>query len=240
MNRWLLPPAIGHKPPKQKKALLVMKKMLLLPALAGVLAVSAAAVDGISFEGLSPIDAAAFRIERAEKGGDCIYRFTEKSGTHAREIVVVPGDGLKAEAAVVRYPHGGTAERPFVENGKIYLTFAPGETLSLAWPKGGADKAATSAALPLRLPEIVGREQPARIVRREVVKQDGGAALAGAAWIWHPEAMQKKAVATLRTAFDIPEGAAIESAVLTFSLDNGGEVRLNGQVVGRQATDALS
>ena len=144
-------------------------------------AACAVAVEGISFDRLSPVDAAAFSVARADKDGDRGYRFTEKSGTHAREIVVVPGDGLKAEAAVVRYPHGGTAERPFVENGKIYLTFAPGETLSLAWPKGGADKAATSAALPLRLPEIVGREQPARVVRREVVKQDGGAALAGAA-----------------------------------------------------------
>lgn len=209
--------------------------MLLLPALAGMLVMPAAAVDGISFDGLSSVDAAAFSIERADKDGDRIYQFTEKSGTHAREIVVVPGDGLKAEAAEVRYPNGETAERPFVENGKIFLTFAPGETLFLAWPRSRR-----SATLPLRLPEIVGREQPARIVRREVVKQDGGAALEGAAWIWHPEAMQKKAVATLRTAFDIPEGAAIESAVLTFSLDNGGEVRLNGQVVGKQATDALS
>ena len=209
--------------------------MLLLPALAGMLVMPAAAVDGISFDGLSSVDAAAFSIERADKDGDRIYQFTEKSGTHAREIVVVPGDGLEAEAAEVRYPNGETAERPFVENGKIFLTFAPGETLFLAWPRSRR-----SATLPLRLPEIVGREQPARIVRREVVKQDGGVALAGAAWIWHPEAMQKKAVATLRTAFDIPEGAAIESAVLTFSLDNGGEVRLNGQVVGKQATDALS
>ena len=212
-----------------------MKRMLLLPALAGMLVMPAAAVDGISFDGLSSVDAAAFNIERADKDGDWIYQFTEKSGTHAREIVVVPGDGLEAEAAEVRYPNGETAERPFVENGKIFLTFAPGETLFLAWPRSRR-----SATLPLRLPEIVGREQPARIVRREVVKQDGGVALAGAAWIWHPEAMQKKAVATLRTAFDIPEGAAIESAVLTFSLDNGGEVRLNGQVVGKQATDALS
>ncbi len=211
--------------------------MLLLPALAGMLVMPAAAVDGISFDGLSSVDAAAFNIERVDKDGDCIYQFTEKSGTHAREIVVVPGNGLKAEAAEVRYPQGETAERPFVENGKIYLTFAPGETLFLAWPRCGA---LGERALPMRLPEIVGREQPARILRRKVVEQDGGAALEGAAWIWHPDAMEQKAVATLRTSFDIPESAAVDAATLTFSLDNGGEVRLNGQVVGKQATDALS
>jgi len=72
---------------------------------------SAVVVDGISFEGLSPVDAVAFSVERADKDGDRIYQFSEKSGTHAREIVVVPGDGLKAEAAEVRYPNGGTAER---------------------------------------------------------------------------------------------------------------------------------
>lgn len=196
---------------------------------------SAVVVDGISFDGLSPVDAAAFNVERADKDGDRIYQFTEKSGTHAREIAVVPGDGLKAEAAEVRYPQGEMAERPFVENGKIYLAFAPGEKLSLVWP--GSRRGAT---LPLRLPEIVGREQPARIVRREVIERDGGAALEGAAWIWHPDAMQKKAVATLRTTFDIPEGAAVNAATLTFSLDNGGEVRLNGQVVGRQETNSSS
>ena len=212
-----------------------MKRMLLLPALAGMLVMPAAAVDGISFDGLSSVDAAAFNIERADKDGDRIYQFTEKSGTHAREIVVVPGDGLKAEAAEVRYPNGETAERPFVENGKIFLTFAPGETLFLAWPRSRR-----SATLPLRLPEIVGREQPARIVRREVIEKDGGAALEGAAWIWHPDAMKQKTVATLRTSFDIPESAAVDAATLTFSLDNGGEVRLNGQVVGRQETNSSS
>ena len=217
------------------KVVLGMKRMLLLPALAGMLVMPAAAVDGISFDGLSSVDAAAFNIERADKDGDWIYQFTEKSGTHAREIVVVPGDGLKAEAAEVRYPQDETAERPFVENGKIYLTFAPGETLFLAWPRSRR-----SATLPLRLPEIVGREQPARIVRREVIENDGGAALEGAAWIWHPDAMKQKAVATLRTSFDIPESAAVDAATLTFSLDNGGEVRLNGQVVGRQETNSSS
>jgi len=209
--------------------------MLLLPALAGMLAMPAAAVDGISFDGLSSVDAAAFNIERADKDGDRIYQFTEKSGTHAREIVVVPGDGLEAEAAEVRYPNGETAERPFVENGKIFLTFAPGETLFLAWPRSRR-----SATLPLRLPEIVGREQPARVVRRKTIERDGGAALEGAAWIWHPDAMQQKAVATLRTSFDIPESAAVDAATLTFSLDNGGEVRLNGQVVGKQVTNSSS
>ena len=124
-------------------------KNILIPVLACVLSVAAcaAAVDGISFEGLSPIDAAAFSIERADKDGDRIYQFTETSGTHAREIVVVPGDGLKAEAAEVRYSNGGTAERPFVENGKIYLTFAPGEKLSLVWPKEAATSAAAPAAV---------------------------------------------------------------------------------------------
>ena len=211
-----------------------MKNILILACVLSV-AACATAEDGISFPGLSPIDAAAFSVERADKDGDRIYQFTEKSGTHAREIVVVPGDGLKAEAAEVRYPNGGTAERPFVENGKIYLTFAPGEKLSLAWPRSRR-----GATLPLRLPEIVGREQPARIVRREVIEQDGGTALEGAAWIWHPDALQQKAVATLRTAFDIPEGVKIDAATLTFTLDNGGEVRLNGQVVGKQATDSSS
>ena len=238
-------------------------KNILIPVLACVLSVAAcaAAVDGISFEGLSPIDTAAFSIERADKDGDRIYQFTETSGTHAREIVIVPGDGLKAEAAEVRYPNGETAERPFVANGKIYLTLAPGEKLSLVWPRGCAQvspprrrRSQSSAnwesrhlggalddrALPMRLPEIVGREQPARIVRREVIEKDGGAALAGAAWIWHPDAMQQKAVATLRTSFDIPESAAVDAATLTFSLDNGGEVRLNGQVVGRQETNSSS
>ena len=210
-------------------------KNTLVFACALSVAACAAAADGISFKGLSPIDAAAFSIERADKDGDRIYQFTEKSGTHAREIVVVPDNGLKAEAAEVRYPNGGTAERPFVENGKIYLSFAPGEKLSLVWPRSRR-----GATLPLRLPEIVGREQPARIVRREVIERDGGAALEGAAWIWHPDAMQKKAVATLRTTFDIPEGATINAATLTFSLDNGGEVRLNGQVVGKQETNSSS
>ena len=158
-------------------------KNILIPVLACVLSVAAcaAAVDGISFEGLSPIDAAAFSIERADKDGDRIYQFTEKSGTHAREIVVVPGDGLKAEAAEVQYPQGGTAERPFVANGKIYLTFAPGEKLSLVWPRGCAQvspprrrRSQSSAnwesrhlggalddrALPMRLPEI-GRRRGA-------------------------------------------------------------------------------
>ena len=192
-------------------------------------------VAGISFEGLSPIDAAAFSVERADKDGDRIYQFTETSGTHAREIVVVPGDGLKAENAQVLSAYSDLPERPFVENGKIRLSFAPGEKLSLVWPR--SQQAATH---PLRLPEIVGREQPARIVRREVIEQDGGAALEGAAWIWHPDALQQKAVATLRTAFDIPEGVKIDAATLTFTLDNGGEVRLNGQVVGKQETNSSS
>ena len=189
-------------------------KNILIPVLACVLSVAAcaAAVDGISFEGLSPIDAAAFSIERADKDGDRIYQFTEKSGTHAREIVVVPGDGLKAEAAEVRYPNGETAERPFVENGKIFLTFAPGETLFLAWPSDQKSSSHVSrlTSIPMRLPEIVGREQPARIMRREVIEKDGGAAFASAAWIWHPDAMKQKAVATLRTSFDIPESAAVD------------------------------
>ena len=219
-----------------------MKRMLLLSALAGMLVMPAAAVDGISFDGLSPVDAAAFNVERADKDGDRIYHFTEKGGTHAREIVVVPGDGLKAEAAEVRYPNGETAERPFVENGKIYLTFAPGEKLSLVWPSDQKSSSPVSrlTSIPMRLPEIVGREQPARIVRREVIERDGGVALEGAAWIWHPDAMQQKAVAILRTSFDIPESAAVDAATLTFSLDNGGEVRLNGQVVGRQETNSSS
>ena len=245
-----------------------MKKMktlaivaLLLPIAAAAAGTANATCDGIAFDGLSPIDAAAFGIERADKDGDRIYQFTEKSGAHAREIVVVPGEGLKAEAAEVRYPNGGTAERPFVENGKIYLTFAPGEKLSLVWPRGCAQvspprrrRSQSSAnwesrhlggalgerALPMRLPEIVGREQPARVVRLKTVEKDGGAALEGAAWIWHPDAMKQKAVATLRTSFDIPESAAVDAATLSFSLDNGGEVRLNGHVVGRQATNSSS
>ena len=218
-----------------------MKKMMMVLAWgASAIAVYAApqrcaAVDGISFEGLSPVDAAAFGIVRADKDGDRIYQFTEKSGTHAREIVVVPGDGLQAEAAEVRSRYSDCPERPFVEDGKIRLAFSPGETLSLVWhPESRVSR------LPPRLPEIAGREQPARIVRRETVERDGGAALEGAAWIWHPDAMRKKAVATLRTTFDIPEGAAVDAATLTFSLDNGGEVRLNGRVAGRQATDASS
>ena len=78
-------------------------KNTLIFACALSVAACAAAVDGISFPGLSPIDAAAFSLERADKDGDRIYQFTETSGTHAREIVVVPGDGLKAEAAEVRW-----------------------------------------------------------------------------------------------------------------------------------------
>ena len=184
---------------------------------------------------MSQVDARAFKVACGESGGARVFAFSETSGTHERELVLKPGADFPAGVAEVWYPSGRSPERPFMEEGLIRLRFAPGETLFLVWP--GSRRSAT---LPPRLPEIVGREQPARIVRREVVKQDGGAALAGAAWIWHPEAMQKKAVATLRTAFDIPEGAAIESAVLTFSLDNGGEVRLNGQVVGKQATDVQS
>ena len=216
-----------------------MKNILILACALSVAACTAA-VDGISFEGLSPIDAAAFSVERADKDGDRIYQFTEKSGTHAREIVVVPGDGLKAENAQVLCAYSECPERPFVENGKIRLSFAPGEKLSLVWPKEAATSAASPERLPPRLPEIVGREQPARVTYRRMPAEDGGAALEGASWIWHPDALQQKAVATLRTAFDIPEGVKIDAATLTFTLDNGGEVRLNGQVVGKQATDSSS
>ena len=192
----------------------------------------------ISFEGLSPIDAQAFNVKRSDADGNRIYVISETSGTHAREIVVVPGDGLRAEDAEVWNEKNGPIERPFVENGKIRLTFSPGESLLLVWPKDAA--AAGRRVLPIRLPEIVGREQPARVTNKTVPAEDGGAALEGAAWIWHPDVLQQKAVATLRTAFDLPEGAAIDAATLTFSLDNGGEVRLNGQVVGRQETNSSS
>ena len=97
-----------------------------------------------------------------------------------------------------------------------------------------------NTSLPMRMDEIVGREQPARVERCVMEEADGGAALEGAAWIWHPDAMQKKAVATLRTAFDIPKGEAVESATLTFTLDNGGEVRLNGRTVGKQPVNSSS
>ena len=133
------------------------------------------------------------------------------------------------------YPSGRSPERPFTEDGLIRLRFAPGETLFLVWP--GKEQ---NNILPQRPLEIVGREQPARVVRRKTIEQDGGAVLEGAAWIWHPDAMQQKAVATRRTTCDIPEGAAVNAATLTFSLDNGGEVRLNGQVVGKQATNSSS
>lgn len=184
---------------------------------------------------ISSIDARAFKVACGESGGARVFAFSESSGTHERELVLKPGADFPAGAAEVWYPSGRSPERPFMEEGLIRLRFAPGETLFLVWP--GKEQ---NNILPQRPLEIVGREQPARVVRRKTVEQDGGAALDGAAWIWHPEAMQKKAVATLRTTFDIPEGAAVDAATLTFSLDNGGEVRLNGQVVGKQATDVQS
>ncbi len=184
---------------------------------------------------ISSIDARAFKVACGESGEARVFAFSESSGTHERELVLKPGADFPAGAAEVWYPSGRSPERPFTEDGLIRLRFAPGETLFLVWP--GKEQ---NNILPQRPLEIVGREQPARVVRRKTVEQDGGAALEGAAWIWHPDAMKQKAVATLRTTFDIPEGAAVDAATLTFSLDNGGEVRLNGQVVGRQETNSSS
>ena len=184
---------------------------------------------------ISSIDARAFKVACGESGGARVFGFSESSGTHERELVLKPGADFPAGAAEVWYPSGRSPERPFTEDGLIRLRFAPGETLFLVWP--GKEQ---NNILPQRPLEIVGREQPARVVRRKTVEQDGGAALEGAAWIWHPDAMQQKAVATLRTTFDIPEGAAVNAATLTFSIDNGGEVRLNGQVVGKQAINSSS
>ena len=184
---------------------------------------------------ISSIDARAFKVACGESGEARVFAFSESSGTHERELVLKPGADFPAGAAEVWYQSGRSPERPFTEDGLIRLRFAPGETLFLVWPGKGQNN-----ILPQRPLEIVGREQPARVVRRKTVEQDGGAALEGAAWIWHPDAMQQKAVATLRTTFDIPEGAAVDAATLTFSLDNGGEVRLNGQVVGKQATNSSS
>ncbi|MBP5511380.1 MAG: alpha-L-rhamnosidase N-terminal domain-containing protein [Kiritimatiellae bacterium] len=189
---------------------------------------------------MTPVDAAAFECAASSKSGMKVFRFTERSGTHRRELRVKPGNGFPAGKAELWDPRQGTMERPFAgDDGVVRVRFRSGETLFLVWPDG-VD--AATAPLPIRLDEIVGREAQVRGSRLVEVREetDGGAALEGASWIWHPDAMKAKGVATLRTAFNLPEGTRVDRASLTFSIDNGGEVRLNGRVVGAQPAETYS
>lgn len=184
---------------------------------------------------ISQVDARAFAVSCVERDGVRIFGFSERSGTHERELVLKPGADFPPASAEVWSLRTKVPERPFVDGDLVRIKFAPGETLYLVWSKKAQDE-----ILPQRPLEIVGREQPARVTIRKEVEGEGGAALEGAAWIWHPDVMREKGVVTLRTTFDIPDGATIDAAALTFSIDNGGEVRLNGHVVGQQKADMSS
>lgn len=83
---------------------------------------------------------------------------------------------------------------------------------------------------------IVGPEIPSLVSTVETVV-DGGAALEGAAWLWHPDAKTAKGVITLRTSFDLPEKASIDRAVLTFTCDNAAAIRINGRELSRQSNN---
>ena len=186
------------------------------------------AVAGLSLRFTDPSDRMAFGIAAATKNGAQIFGLSERKGTHARELIVQPPPHLAASAAEVWDPRQGTWERPFVDaEGNLRLVFAPHATLFLVWP------AQPTACAP-QLVSPVGPEVPVRTAVVTTQEADGGKALEGAAWIWHPMARSAVGFATLRTAFDVPAGAAVSSAVLTFSCDNGGVVKLNGREIARQ------
>ncbi|MBP5320695.1 MAG: alpha-L-rhamnosidase N-terminal domain-containing protein [Kiritimatiellae bacterium] len=186
------------------------------------------APHGLELIDLSPVDARAFAVAQAERDGMRIYGFSERGGSHARELAIKTAPDLPIAGAEVWDPRQGTFERPFSENGVIRLGFNPNETLFLVW-----EKEPVREPSPMRMTEIVGREERVRVTTGVKNAEDGGRALEGAAWIWHPDAQKEKGVATLRTAFEMPEGRR-DVAALTFSCDNGAEVRINGQVVARQ------
>lgn len=199
-----------------------------------------AVLDGLSIDAATVTEARAFAVAQTKRNGLSIYCFSERSGRFPRELVIVPGDGMSASDAEVWDPQCGCIERPFTENGKLRIAFAPNEMLFVVWPDGRHSRSAPRTALPMRMSEPVGRETPLRLVSRSRAPVDGGAALDGASWIWHPDAKTDKGFATLRTVFDIPSGAKIDSAVLTFSIDNGGFVKINGCEAARQGTAPMS
>ena len=85
-------------------------------------------------------------------------------------------------------------------------------------------------------PRIVGQEMPSFVSLEETIV-DGGAALEGALWLWHPASKTAKGFITLRTAFDLPEDASIDRAVLTFACDNAAALRINGRELSRQSNN---
>ena len=188
-------------------------------------------------EAMPEADARAFSVAEAEVDGLHITCFAERSGRFPRELVIrANANIISANDLEVWDPQSGCIERPFVEKGKARIQFAPNEMLFIVWP----GVAAPGALLPMRLADPIGREVPIRVAVREPPAVDGGAALEGASWIWHPAAKTAKGFVTLRTAFDLPEGAKIDSAVLTFSCDNGAVVRLNGNEIARQGNQSSS
>ncbi|MBQ4199327.1 MAG: hypothetical protein II649_05545, partial [Kiritimatiellae bacterium] len=185
-------------------------------------------IKGISLAGLSSVDARSLCVAQGEVGGMRVFGFRDVGRRFARELAIVPGAGLDAASAEVWDPAQGTIERPFTENGRILLSLAPEETLFLVWP------GRRTAALPPRVDNPVGPETQLRVSLRETPPVDGGAALEGASWIWHPATRLAKGFATLRTSFDIPANAKVDGAKLTFSCDNGAVVKINGREVARQ------
>ena len=63
------------------------------------------------------------------------------------------------------------------------------------------------------------------------------AAFKGAKWLWHGDAKTAKGAVSFRSQFTIPAGAAVESARLVFTCDNGARVAINGREAAFQVTD---
>ncbi len=85
-----------------------------------------------------------------------------------------------------------------------------------------------------------GTEQvPLRVDQRVIasVQAADPAAFKGAKWLWHGEAKTAKGAVSFRSQFTIPVDAAIESARLVFTCDNGARIAINGQEAAFQITD---
>ena len=191
------------------------------------------AVAGFTLQFTDPQDRLAFHVAATQKVGAQILGVFERKGTHARELVIQPPKGLAAADAEVWDPRQGTWARPFVDaQGNVRVVFAPHATLFLVWP---AKRSACAAVCH----PLVGPEVPARVKEVVLTEKDGGKTLHGAGWIWHPVARMAVGFATVRTTFDVPAGP-LTSAVLTFSCDNGGVVKLNGREIGRQDSKSAS
>ncbi|MBQ9430753.1 MAG: hypothetical protein IJU44_04290 [Kiritimatiellae bacterium] len=231
-----IPPTVGVRAAERVRAVHAARCAVLIPEGLSALKPYAGSesLTGVSLAEMPPIDAGAFAVAQTERNGFRVFAFSERSGRYDRELVVKPGEGLAADDAEVWDPQQGIFEKPFADKGNIRLTFAPNETLFLVWPPE------PRPVLPPRMEEIVGPEIPIRVSVRETTPVDGGAALEGAAWIWHPGAKTAKGFATLRTVFDLPNGMQLDSAVLTFSCDNGAVVRLNGKEIAKQSNQSAS